>query len=110
MSQALASTLAGGEGLPWAQAVLKNLGLAALPRLSVPAASELNPAIDRLAFLGRMHSPALAKAWSEARPANGMPQPLADAIRCLCRLIDTPLPPQLEACFDPLPETTSTGA
>jgi Zn-dependent protease with chaperone function len=103
VSLALASLLPGADGLTWAQAVLQALGLPSPQQVAVPAVSELNQAIDRLALLGRMHRPALAKAWMEAMPGNTMPQTMADALRCLCLLIDTPLPPELAARFDPLP-------
>lgn len=110
VTQAMASLLPAGDGLRWAQSVLQGLGLPLPHQLSVPVVSELNQAIARVARVDRMHSPALAKAWSAALPVTPVPQALADAIRCLCRLIDTPLPPQLEACFDVLPEPAKTGA
>ena len=103
VTQAVASLLPAGEGLRWAQAVLRSLGLSSPQQLSVPAVSELNQAIDRVALVGGMHRPALAKAWSGALPDDPVPQPFADALRCLCLVIDTPLPPQLAAQFDPLP-------
>ena len=104
VTQAMAALLPAGDGLRWARALLQSLNLPPPQQLSVPAVSELNQAIARVARVDRMHSPALAKAWTGALPADPVPQPLADALRCLCLLIDTPLPPQLEACFDPLPE------
>jgi Zn-dependent protease with chaperone function len=105
LTRTLASLLPAADGPRWAQAVLQSLGLQPPPqRSSVPAVSELNEAIARVARVDRMHSPALAKAWSGALPAGAAPQAMADALRCLCLLIDTPLPPPLEACFDPLPE------
>jgi hypothetical protein len=104
LTRALASLLPAADGPRWAQAVLQSLGLQPPPpQSSVPAVSELNEAIARVARVDRMHSPALAKAWSGALPAGVVPQGVADALRCLCLLIDTPLPPQLERCFDPLP-------
>jgi Zn-dependent protease with chaperone function len=101
VSLALASLLPGADGLTWAQAVLRGLGLPCPQQVAVPAVSELNQAIDRLALLSRMHSPALAKRWVEARPVDSLPQTMADALRCLCLLIDTPLPPALAGRFDP---------
>jgi hypothetical protein len=103
VTRAIASLLPAADGLSWAQSVLRSLGLPAPQQLSLPAVSELNQAIDRVARIDRMHSPALAKAWSAALPVTPVPQALADAMRCLCLLIDTPLPPRLEACFEPLP-------
>jgi Zn-dependent protease with chaperone function len=110
LSLALASLLPGAEGLTWAPAVLQGLGLPSPQEVAIPAVSDLNQAIERLARLGRMHSPALAKRWVEARPVDSLPQTMADALRCLCLLIDTPMPPDLAARFDPLPELTKIGA
>ena len=87
----------------WAQAALGRLGLAPAREWAIAATSELNLAIDRLALLGRIQRPALVKAWLEAAPAAGCPAVLAGCLRCVCLLIDTPLPPALAACFDPLP-------
>ena len=106
----MAALLPTGEGGRWAQSVLQGLGLPPPQELSVPAVSELNQAIARVVRLDRMHSPALAKAWSAALPVAPVPQALADSLRCLCLLIDTPLPPQLQACFDPLPEPEARRA
>lgn len=110
VTQGMAALLPTGEGGRWAQAVLQGLGLPPPQELSVPAVSELNQSIARVVRLDRMHSPALAKAWSAALPVALVPQALADSLRCLCLLIDTPLPPQLQACFDPLPEPEARRA
>ncbi len=105
LTQAMAALLPAADGLRWAQSVLQNLNLPAPHQLSVLAVGALNEAIARVARVDRMNSPALAKAWSATLIADSVPQALADALRCLCLLIDTPLPPQLEACFDALPIT-----
>ena len=86
LTQAMAALLPAVERLRWTQRVLQALGLPAPQRLSVPAVSELNQAIARVARVDRMHSPALAKAWSAALPVAPVPQALADAMRCLCRV------------------------
>ena len=104
LTRAMASLLPAADGLRWAQSVLQSLGVPPQQQQPpAPAVSELNQAIARVARVDRMHSPALAKAWSGALPAGPVPQALADALRCLCLLIDTPLPPQLAARFDTLP-------
>ena len=100
---ALASLLPAEQGLPWTQAVLRAMSLPAPGRLAVPAVSELNLAIDWLGLLGRTNRPALAKCWIDPGQASSLQQPMAAAIRCLCLLIDTPLPPQLAAHFDAPP-------
>lgn len=100
---ALASLLAAADRLPWTQAVCRGLGIPAPLERTATGLRELDPAIERLARLGRMHRPALAKQWLEACEGRLVPQSMADAMRCLCLLIDTPLPPALSAHFDPLP-------
>ena len=98
----LATLLAPHERRPWADGVLSGLGLPPLP----PAASaprDLNAALDRLALLARVQRPALLKAWLATPPAAPMPDPFAQALWCLCRLIDTPMPPELAHRFEPLP-------
>lgn len=104
ITHALASLLPAADRLGWVQAVLRGFGLAVPHATAVPDVGELNQAIRRLAQIDRMHSPALAKAWSGALATDATPQALADALRCLCLLIDTPLPPRLAAQFDSLAE------
>ncbi len=103
VSRALATSLPRGERAPWLHSVLAGLGLPPGPELPPPAGRELAAALDRLALLGRMQRPALVKQWLAGQPAGGWPQGAYDALRCLCLLIDTPLPPALAAQFDPLP-------
>ena len=62
-------------------------------------------AIQRLAALAPLQQPSVVKQWVQEGTAPGQepPQAWADALRCICRLIGSPLPPALEACFDALP-------
>lgn len=103
VTRALAPLWPPASATAWQQQVLGGLGLPAPTAAAAPSLRELSAALDQLAALGRMHRPALAKQWSEALPDSGLPAALADALRCLCLLIDTPLPPRLAAMFDPLP-------
>ncbi len=102
VSLALAGLLPRQEPVSWANGVLRALALPTVPT-GAAAPTELNGAIDRLARLARPQRPALVKQWLAALPPGDVPQAFADALRCLCLLIDTPLPPRLAACFDPLP-------
>ena len=58
-------------------------------------------AMRRLARLTPMRRPQLLKTWvalvgaDEQAPA----QALWDSLRCICLLIDTPLPPEVQARF-----------
>jgi Zn-dependent protease with chaperone function len=101
MSLALASLLSANGAARWADGVLRGLGLPSLPA-GAAAPADLNGAIDRLALLARPQRPALVKQWLAALPDGNVPQAFADALRCVCLLIDTPMPPQLAACFDVL--------
>lgn len=103
VSRALATSLPHEERARWLQSVLAGLRVPPVGELPVPSGAELAAALDRLARLGRMERPALVKLWIDAQPVAGWPQGAYDALRCVCLLIDTPLPPQLAAQFDPLP-------
>jgi hypothetical protein len=102
VTTALAALWPAHAAATWRQQVLGGLGLPSATA-GPPSLRELSAALDQLAALGRMHRPALAKQWSEALPDSDLPRALADALRCLCLLVDTPLPPRLAAMFDPLP-------
>lgn len=102
ITRALASFAPAGEGQAWAQSALAGLALATLHDIAAPSMADLNVALARLALLDRLQRPALVKAWLETG-ASQWPPEFFDALRCLCLLIDTPLPPKLAACFDPLP-------
>ena len=103
VSRALATSLPHVQRAGWLQSVLAGLRLSPVGALPVPSGAELAAALDRLARLGRMERPALVKQWIAAQPVAGWPQGAYDALRCLCLLIDTPLPPPLAAQFDALP-------
>lgn len=65
----------------------------------VPAAIDI--AMRQLARLAPMRRPQLLKTWcalvrDDLRPA---PQGVWDSLRCICLLIDTPLPPDVQARF-----------
>lgn len=110
-----APTIATASGNPepayaWANAVLHDLGLAAHTGHTARQAaadhsfSALDASIRRLARLGALHQPALVKQWCQPGSLTGeATQPLADALRCLCQLIGSPMPPALLACFDAPP-------
>lgn len=103
VSRVLATSLPSEERGQWLQAVLAGLGLPPAGELPLPSGAGLAAALDRLALLGRMERPALVKQWIGGQPPAGWPQGACDALRCLCLLIDTPLPPALAAHFDALP-------
>lgn len=110
-----APTIATASGNPelahaWANAVLHGLGLAAhtghtaRQTAADHSFSALDASIRRLARLGALHQPALVKQWCQPSSLTGKAaQPLADALRCLCLLIGSPMPPALLACFDTPP-------
>ncbi|HEY0885724.1 MAG TPA: hypothetical protein VGE20_10605, partial [Ramlibacter sp.] len=103
VSRALATALTGELRAGWLQSVSAGLRLPPAGERPMPSGGELAAALDRLALLGRMERPALVKQWIAGQPLAGWPQGAYDALRCLCLLIDTPLPPTLAAQFDPLP-------
>ena len=92
----------------WATAVMTGLGLA-LPPANANANANATPtdhglaalhaSLQRLAELGPLQQPALVKQWV----GSGATQPLADALRSVCGLMGSPMPPALLACFDALP-------
>ncbi len=88
----------------WRQATERALelppqaGLADTP----PTSAALRVALRQLARLTPMRRPLLLKTWcalvsGETRMAA---RPVWDSLRCICVLIDTPLPPQVQARFD----------
>lgn len=85
----------------WVEQVMARLELAgsAPEATDEPAARTLAEVIERLAQVTPLARPALVKTWTLAAQAVGMPQALADALRCLCLLIDTPIPPELASLF-----------
>ncbi|MHB1121518.1 MAG: M48 family metalloprotease [Ramlibacter sp.] len=108
VSRALATALPGEQRAEWLQSVLAGLRLPPVGERPMPSGGELAAALDRLVLLGRTERPALIKQWIAGQPLAGWPQRAYDALRCLCLLVDTPLPPPLAAQFEPLsllPET-----
>jgi Zn-dependent protease with chaperone function len=103
----LASLLPADERAGWARSSLASLALTPSSGSAIPSVAELNQAVTGLAMLDRLQRPALVKAWLETASASSLAI-LADALRCLCLLIDTPLPPKLADCFDPLPAFIET--
>ena len=66
-----------------------------------PTSAGVRAAMRQLARLAPMSRPHLLKTWcalvsGDVRPAQ---QPIWDSLRCICLLIDTPLPPQVQARF-----------
>lgn len=103
VSRALATALPGELRAGWLQSVVAGLRPPPASERPMPSGAELAAALDRVVLLGRMERPALVKQWIAGQPLAGWPQRACDALRCLCLLIDTPLPPALAAQFDPLP-------
>ncbi len=104
-AQTFTALLAGMVDTPqrqaWADAVTNQLGLAdTLPRGPFDLAS-VTQALRQLHGLSAMARPVLVKAWVQHATAGGrtLGAELADALRILCLLIDTPLPPALVAWY-----------
>lgn len=108
----LATQLAPGtspeQRIAWAEAVRVQLTLPhAQPHGRADLAS-IGHALRPLQELSAVVRPALMKAWVQhaTTTAHGLTPALADALRMLCLLIDTPLPPALLAWYgDRLPST-----
>lgn len=99
----LATLLPRSQRETWTNAVLQGLGLPPLAPGAAPG-PHVGASLERLALLARLQRPALVKQWlAAAPPAVPLPRPFADALRCVCVLIDTPLPPQLAGAFQPVP-------
>jgi Zn-dependent protease with chaperone function len=96
----LATLLPSAQRRGWVDAVLLALALPPLPA-AVALPQQLNGALDRLALLAPVQRPALVKAWLAAAGAPSS-SALAEALACVCVLIDTPRPPDLEMQFDAL--------
>lgn len=85
----------------WRAALQAALGLAELP--AAPAASSwpaIRAAVRQVGALSAVLRPQPMKAWCAqvfATPAP--PQASVDALRSLCILIDTPMPPRLQAAY-----------
>ncbi len=94
----------------WRVAVQSVLALDGLPGdRTTPSLAAVTGAVRQLARLSWMRRPQLLKAWCAVILPDGaaVPQPVCDALRTLCFLIDTPMPPQLQAAY-PTQSTQST--
>ena len=108
---ALATLLPGHAAQQWLREVLADLGLpvpAQVPDVASPAV--VRRAIERLGSLAMTQTPALAKQWVACQPVQPMGQSMAEALRTLCLLVDTPMPPQLAGMFDALDGDGATAA
>ena len=68
---------------------------------AAPSLAALKLAMRRLARLAPMRRPLLLKTWVALVGADEQPatQALWDSLRCICLLIDTPMPPDVQARF-----------
>jgi len=87
----------------WRQAT--DLALELAPQAGMddtpPTLAALRVAMRQLARLAPMRRPHLLKTWCAlvSGDASAAAQPVWDSLRCICLLIDTPLPPQVQARF-----------
>ncbi len=87
----------------WRQAT--DLALELVPQAgnndTPPTSAALRAAMRQLARLAPMRRPHLLKTWCAlvSSDARAPAQPVWDSLRCICLLIDTPLPPQVQARF-----------
>jgi Zn-dependent protease with chaperone function len=87
----------------WSRGVLAGLGLGQPGQAPDMAnAAHVRRAIERLGRLAMTQTPALAKQWVACQPVQPMVPAMAEALRALCLLVDTPMPPQLAGMFDVL--------
>jgi hypothetical protein len=70
------------------------------PFPGAPSVAQVQQAIRRLQDLSMTQTPLLAKQWLACQPRDPMPRSMAEALRGLCLLIDTPMPPGLMVMFD----------
>ncbi len=108
----LATQLAPGTSpelrIAWTEAIRLQLTLPhATPHGRTDLAS-IGHALRPLQELSAVVRPALMKAWVQhaSTVAHGLTPELADALRMLCLLIDTPLPPALLAWYGDRPPST----
>lgn len=94
-AQALAQQWQGGIGAALA------LMPAARVAVTAPSLAALKAAMRQLVRLAPMRRPQLLKAWCAMLQADPQPasQPLWNSLRCICLLIDTPLPPDVQARY-----------
>lgn len=99
VTDALAGLVLGAASSMWVSTVMDHLGvkIPAVPLAGVPSPEAMKHAVRQLRCLAIAQKPLLAKTWVAHAPLT---PPVADALRGLCLLIDTPMPPALVACFD----------
>jgi hypothetical protein len=89
--------------LQWRSDISAALGLAPAVSAGVtaPSLGALTAAMRQLAQLAPMRRPQLLKAWCALLQADPRPaaQPLWNSLRCICLLVDTPLPPEVQAQY-----------
>jgi hypothetical protein len=93
---------AAGLRATWRAEIGAALALDALPASAqVPALPAITGALRQLADLSWMLRPQLMKAWCALvlRAQPPAPQAVVDALRAVCILIDTPMPPALQAFY-----------
>ncbi len=87
----------------WRDAISAALSLAppAPAGVAPPSLGALTAAMRQLAQLAPMRRPQLLKTWCALLLADPLPaaQPLWNSLRCICLLIDTPLPPEVQARY-----------
>jgi Zn-dependent protease with chaperone function len=85
----------------WRAALQAALGLAQLPDAQWPPSwPAVQAAVRQLAYLSAVLRPQPMKAWcTQVFDLPQPPQELVDALRSLCILIDTPMPPRLLAAW-----------
>ena len=101
VTRAIAALLPQDQADGWSQQVLAKLDLpATAPPHAAPDAAAVRSALDRLRRLAMVQSPLLAKQWVACQPVQPMALPMAEVLRSLCLLLDTPMPSQLAGMFD----------
>jgi Zn-dependent protease with chaperone function len=85
----------------WRAALQAALGLADLPAApQAPSWPSIRTAVRQLGALSAVLRPQPMKAWCAQMFATAAPpQESVDALRSLCILIDTPMPPRLQAAY-----------
>lgn len=117
LTVALGTLLPRDHASAWLRGVLAGLGMAqpAQPIDAMGSPAVIRRAIQQLGRLAMTQSPALVKQWVASQPAQPMDLTMAEALRTLCLLVDTPMPPQLAGMFDApgddgVPQAADTSA
>ena len=110
LTRALGSLLPADHAKAWERAVMAAVGVPQPPQEpEVPSAALVQRAVRRLRDLAMTQTPVLVKHWVACQPLQPMPLPMADALRALCLLIDSPMPPALIGMFDALDDGAMPG-